>query len=325
MLNHRWRSGIIVIFLVASVLFSVTLPKVKAQSTTIVDLHYPSQVVLQNGVAQAAVTFVLAYGGLPLGDVITFEVTLVPPPPGEFIPGSGSSTPDPCLSSWAGINGAGYAVCFVPSGSSSGTESVALTIKSQASPQQYTVAVIASMMDPAGKIVKGSDSDQEFTIAVVAPSTPATDWAVLSVSLSPPNSNVGDLVMFSMVVTAVSSQGSFPQQLAAVCQIDGASCGSGTFTYPGPVGTPMTVSTQTPWTATFGTHTLTWGVATIPVGQDPNKGNKAMSKSFTVAQVSITTTTTPEYQNFALPLIASLALVIMLAKRARKLPRQRVV
>jgi hypothetical protein len=87
-----------------------------------------------------------------------------------------------------------------------------------------------------------------------------------------------------MVMTALSSPGSFPQQFAAACQIDGVSCGGDILTYPGPVDTPMTVSAQTPWTATVGTHTLIWGVATIPVGLDPNKGNNAISKTFTVTQ-----------------------------------------
>jgi hypothetical protein len=179
------------------------------------------------------------------------------------------------------------------------------------------------MVDSSSKAISSSMSKQTFTITVV---TAATDWAVLSVSLSPSSPNVGDQVTFSMVVTVLSSQTSFPQQFAAACQIDGVSCGGGSLTYPGPLGTPMTVSTQTPWTATSGTHTLTWGVATIPVGQDPDKSNNMMSKTFTVSQVSISTTTTPEYQNFVLPVFASLTLaIIMLAKKARKLPRQRVV
>ncbi len=121
------------------------------------------------------------------------------------------------------------------------------------------------------------------TFQVVGSTTPATDWAVLSVSLSPSAPKVGDPVTFSMAMTALTSPGSFPQSFSAVCELDGASCGGGSLTYPGPTGTPFTVSTQTPWIATPGTHTLTWGVGTIPVGLDPNTSNNAMSKSFTVA------------------------------------------
>jgi hypothetical protein len=122
--------------------------------------------------------------------------------------------------------------------------------------------------------------------------TLATDWAVLSVSLSPSAPYVGDQVTFSMVMTALSSPAPFPQSFAAVCQIDGVSCGGGSLTYPGPMGTPLTVSAQTPWIATLGTHTLIWGVATIPVGLDPDKSNNMKSITFTVAQSSSQQTTT---------------------------------
>jgi len=312
----------IVILLVACVLFSASIHNVKAQTTTISNVTYPSQVVLQNGVAQATVTFTLGYSDLPSGDALFLELMLespVPQNPQAGVPGSVSSTPDPCPTSWNGKNWSGEIGCAYTPSASSGTESVTFTIKSPASPQQYTFEIVAVMVDPStNNEVQSSVSHQTFTISVVAA---ATDWAVLSISLSPPNPKVGDLVTFSMVVTAVSSQESFPQQFGAVCQIDGASCGSGTFTYPGPVGTPMTVSTQTPWTATSGPHTLTWGVATIPVGQDPDKSNNAMSKSFTVAQIFTSTTTTPEYQNFVLPVFASLTVVIIvLARKAGKLP-----
>lgn len=324
MLTSRDRHVAILILLLALVLFSASILRVNAQTTTIVDLHYPSQVVLQNGVAQAIVTFIVAYGGLPSGDAIVFAVvSLGPIPSSTGIDGSGSSTPDSCLSSWAGQSWPGKAACAVVPSSSSGTESVTLTIKSAASPQQYTLEVMAIIVGPSVPYspISSSMSHQVFTITVV---TAATDWAVLSVSLSPSAPNVGDPVTFSMVVTALSSTGSFPQSFSALCQIDGVSCGGGSLSYPGPMGTPFTVSTQTPWIATPGTHTLTWGVATIPVDLDPNKSNNAMSKSFTVApQVSISSTTTPEYQNYVLPLIASFALVIIiLAKKTGNAPHQ---
>lgn len=113
-----------------------------------------------------------------------------------------------------------------------------------------------------------------------------TDWAITSVSLAPSAPKVGDEVTFSMMMSALSSPGPFPQSFSAVCVIDGASCGSASLTYPGPTGTPFTVNAQTLWIATAGTHTLTWGIATIPVGLDPNKSNNAMSKSFMVASQS---------------------------------------
>ncbi len=167
-------------------------------------------------------------------------------------------------------------------------------------PTAGTYSAVAKDVSVAPSVVS---SCVAFTVtAGPPPASSATDWAVLSVSLSPPNPNVGDLVTFSMVVTALSSQGSFPQNFAAACQIDGVSCGGGSLTYPGSLGTPMTVSTQTPWIATAGTHTWVWGVATIPVGQDPNKSNNAMSKTFTVspkAPFDYSISATPTQQNVA--------------------------
>ncbi|MGA2791717.1 MAG: hypothetical protein ABSF00_13250 [Candidatus Bathyarchaeia archaeon] len=145
-----------------------------------------------------------------------------------------------------------------------------------------------------GAVVAGYANFQVIPMVTTTTSASgsATDWAITSVSLSPPDPHLGDPVTFSMAVMALSSVGSFPQQFAAACQIDGVSCGGGSLTYPGPLGTPMTVSTQTTWIATAGTHTLTWGVATIPVGQDPNKSNNMKSITFTVAQASSQQTTT---------------------------------
>jgi len=319
-LTSRDRHVAILILLVACVLFPASLLKVNAQSTTISNLTYPLQVVLQNGVAQAIVTFTVSYSDLPSGDALHIGIGLASGNTGP-LDGSGTSTPDPCLTSWGGQSWPGKALCAVAPSSSSGTESVTLTIKSPASPQQYTLELDAAMVDPSNNFIMTQGIIPKFTITVV---TAGTDWAVLSVSLSPSVPHVGDQVTFSMVVTALSSQGSFPQQFTAVCQIDGVSCGGGSLTYPGPVGTQFTVNTQTPWIATAGTHTLTWGVATIPVGQDPDKSNNAMSETLTVApQVSISTATTPEYQNFALPLFACFALVIiMLAKKTGRMPRQ---
>ncbi len=106
-----------------------------------------------------------------------------------------------------------------------------------------------------------------------------TDWAALSVGLNPAAPRVGDSVTFRMIMSALSTSGSYPQNVAVQCQVDGAPCGSGTVTYPGPTGVSFTVTTITPWPATLGTHTLTWSVSTAG---DPNPSNNVMSTTFTV-------------------------------------------
>lgn len=162
-------------------------------------------------------------------------------------------------------------------------------------PGNYKASVLVIFPPPGAAIAGYAYFQVEGSSA-----TPATDWAVLSVSLSPSAPQVGDPVTFKMVMTALSSPGPFPQSFSALCVIDGASCGGGSLTYPGPAGTPFPVSTQTTWIATLGKHTLAWGVATIPVGLDPNKGNNAMSTSFTVtpqAQFDFSISTSPTQQS----------------------------
>jgi len=154
-------------------------------------------------------------------------------------------------------------------------------------PGSYKASVLVIFPPPGGAIAGYAYFQVEGSSA-----TPATDWAVLSVSLSPSAPQVGDPVTFKMVMAALSSPAPFPQSFSAQCVIDGASCGGGSLTYPGPAGTPFTVSAQTPWIATLGKHTLAWGVATIPVGLDPNKSNNMKTTTFTVAQGSSQQTTT---------------------------------
>ena len=107
----------------------------------------------------------------------------------------------------------------------------------------------------------------------------STDWAISSVSAIPSNPQAGNPVTFSAVLTALSSTGSYPQSVDVECTIDGTSCGGGSVSYPGPTSAPATVSAQTPWTATPGTHTLTWSVST---NNDPNPSNNQNSITFNV-------------------------------------------
>ncbi len=64
---------------------------------------------------------------------------------------------------------------------------------------------------PSGGGVDGA----ETPFQVVGPASVSTDWAVLSVSLSPPSPHPGDPVTFAMVASALSSTGPFPQNFDA--------------------------------------------------------------------------------------------------------------
>ena len=122
----------------------------------------------------------------------------------------------------------------------------------------------------------------------------ATDWATVSVSLNP-TPTVGQQVTINTVIVALSSPGTFPQNVQVGCFVDTTLVGGGIVTYPGPVGTPLTVPIQTTWAATLGTHKLTCGVATIPAGLDPNKINNWNSITFSVGSVPVLTEITGVY------------------------------
>jgi len=109
---------------------------------------------------------------------------------------------------------------------------------------------------------------------------PNTDWAVTSVSMVPNPPQAGQPVTFTATLVALSTSGSYPQNVEVHCKIDAFTCGSGSVSYPGPTGNPATVTAATPWTATPGTHTLTWTASAVG---DPNPSNNVMSTTFVVA------------------------------------------
>lgn len=117
----------------------------------------------------------------------------------------------------------------------------------------------------------------------------STDWAVLSVGLNPQAPNAGDAVTFGMVMTALSSTSPFPQSVDVQCMLDGNPCGQGTVSYSGPQGTAFTVTTETPWAATIGTHKMMWSISGA---NDPNPANNMMSTTFTVTAQTQTTAET---------------------------------
>jgi hypothetical protein len=68
--------------------------------------------------------------------------------------------------------------------------------------------------------------------------------------------------------------------------LDGTEIAAGVVTYSGPTGLPKPL--WVPWTATSGTHTITWQA--IPGTTDPDTANNEVSRSFS-AHVAVTTTT----------------------------------
>jgi len=148
----------------------------------------------------------------------------------------------------------------------------------------YTLEVWAH---PSYALFPGPDNKE---IAVKLNAAMRTDFALSSPSLSPPAPKTGDSVTFSVVLTALSSTIPFTQKLSemAKASLDGTQISVESLNYLGPTGTPMTVSTATPWAATEGAHTITWSLIIMYddpdlVLIDPDLSNNEVSLSFSVS------------------------------------------
>jgi hypothetical protein len=154
------------------------------------------------------------------------------------------------------------------------TTTMVVSVASSKAPGTYAVPLWAH---PANVLFPGPGNEAtNFQIVVAS----TTDWAVASVGIQPPSPQVGDPVTLWAKVIALSTTGGYPQTFVAQCILDGSSCGSGALSYSGPTGVTLTVSSQSPWIATAGPHTLSWQVSTT---DDPNPGNNFGSYTFSVA------------------------------------------
>ena len=117
-------------------------------------------------------------------------------------------------------------------------------------------------------------------VIVQAAGPAGTDWQLSNPTLSPPSPNVGDPVIFEVLLVALASAQPFPQSLSIVARLDGVIISGGSVNYPGPVGTMATVSSMPAWTATAGTHTISWSIG--PSVLDPNPANNEVSRTFSV-------------------------------------------
>jgi len=184
------------------------VPNVRGQQgiTSILHLYYPSQAVLQNGVAEVSVTFEMYYdyysnpqGYLVFG--VYYAGTSNP------VEGSATSTPDSCQS-LAGSPYANDSVCaMIPAvGEGAGTESASLTLTLN-QPQVYSLSVVTFVWDSrdlqSGNQVSGSSSTTDFTITVTGETTSTISPSSTQTSSSP-----------SQVVATTVSVGSRPWGVA---------------------------------------------------------------------------------------------------------------
>ncbi len=151
-------------------LISLTFaPNVQAQTTSITNLQYPNQAVLQNGVAHATVTYTVSFSGLPSGDILAFGILYGGTT--NYVTGSGTSTPDSPQPVFAGTRFANSAFIATPPASSFGTESVSFSLTFNA-PQQPTLIAFAVIEDKTFKVIGVSTAESDFTISVTGQAVP---------------------------------------------------------------------------------------------------------------------------------------------------------
>ena len=161
-----YRRIVLMLFLILLTGLTTAL-HVQAQTTSLSNLQYSNQAVLQNGVAQATVNFAVGYSGLPSGDSLVFGIADAST--SNYTTGSATSTPDPCAS-LSGTKYGNSAACVLENLPSSGSESGTFLL-SFTSPREYNLIAFVDMVDKSHNTISGSVSKQDFTISVTPQST----------------------------------------------------------------------------------------------------------------------------------------------------------
>jgi len=221
-------------------LISLTIaPNAQAQFTgqpTITNLQYPQQVALQNGAAQATVTFTLSFPEPPPGYLIfgirDVNSTAHMNSTNYWATGSAASTPDPCQSEnvFLGVLGqslvasdwlANSAVCTTLLASSSVyeatggvNESASFSLTFNAT-RQYNLTILVMVLGARLNIYFATPTRSgEFTISVTTQTSPSTTTALTSTttastpaststSASTPESAAMIMVGLSVIVIAI--------------------------------------------------------------------------------------------------------------------------
>jgi len=189
------------------------LPNAQAQAagiTSIANVQYSSQAVMQNGIARATVVFTVYYnyyynpqGYLVFGIYDTSTSNLVK--------GSAAASPDPCQS-LAGTSYADSAVCAIVPAMNSGTDSASMILTFN-SAQQYNLNIRSFILDSrnlqSGNQVSGSSNAASVTISVtgqtVSTSSTATSSSSTAISSTSASSSTTLTASAATVTAPISS------------------------------------------------------------------------------------------------------------------------
>lgn len=185
----RFLQAVSVVLLVLVCLAAI--PNAQAQAsgiTSILDLQYPDQAVLQSGVAQVTVTFKVYYnlyynpgGYLVFGIYDTLS--------SNYVKGSAATMPNICQT----VTGAQYAnvaLCAITPFTPSGSESALFTLTFNAA-KGYDLSVVTFIWDTrnlqSGNLIRGSDNKVDFAISVTgqALTTATTSSSIATTSVTP--------------------------------------------------------------------------------------------------------------------------------------------
>jgi hypothetical protein len=173
----------------------------------------------------------------------------------------------------------GLSFWFSPSASGTPTFSRTLyvSVSSGKAPGTYTIPVAG--FNPT----TGYRTD--YVQLVVLSSAAITDWALSNPTMTPTAPKVGDSVVFSVLLSALSTNRPYPQNVRIGAYFDGVFLGTVPVSYTGPTGYPALLSTaNAPWTATEGPHTVVMIVDPSPYAyDDPNRYSNQVSMSFSVS------------------------------------------
>lgn len=198
----------------------------------------------------------------------TVQVNLVVPPAGVVSLLVSPWTPQ--------LDGLSFSFSPSASGTPPFSRTLYATVSSAKPPGTYTI--------PVAGFNAATGFRTDYVQLVVLAAAPITDWSLSSPAMNPPSPKIGDPTTFSVVLRALSTNQPYPQSVRVSAILDGTFLGSGTLSYPGPTGVPMTVTLTTPWIATEGHHNMLWTADPSPYSyQDPYRYNNEAVLSFTVA------------------------------------------
>jgi hypothetical protein len=171
-------------FMLALLVCLAIVPSVQAQAsgiTSILGLKYPSQATLQNGVAQATVTFSVYYNYYrnPQGYLV---FGIADQSASEYVKGTATATPVPCQPITE-TEYANAALCAVVPASSSGSESASFILTFN-SPGQHSLSVLTFVWDSrnllSGNVATGSSNSRNFEITVTGQVQTSTSSATIT-------------------------------------------------------------------------------------------------------------------------------------------------